>query len=81
MKINGYEYSESEILEALREKGYHILPFKTYHERHIHGSAFHKEWFETKCALKEGEIPSEENIYTNVAIREFQKNFVKPKLV
>ncbi|MEI7489564.1 MAG: hypothetical protein WCJ72_19535 [Chryseobacterium sp.] len=68
MKINGFEYTESEILEALKKKGYVILPFRTYHERHIHGSTFEKDWFDTKCALKGSELPSDQNIWTNVAL-------------
>lgn len=80
MKINGFEYTESEILEALKKKGYLILPFRTYHERHIHGSTFHKEWYDTKCAVT-NEDPSDQNIWTNVALREFQKQFVKPPLI
>lgn len=80
MKLNGLEYSESEILEALKQKGYLILPFKDYTERHIHGSRFEKYWFETKCAVKENETASEKNIWQNVAIKEFQKEFTKPKL-
>lgn len=81
MKINGFEYTESEILEALREKGYLILPFKTYREKHIHGSRFEKEWYDTKCAVKDSEFPSDENVWQNIAIKEFQKSFIKPKLI
>lgn len=81
MKINGYEYSENEILDALRKKGYLILPYKTYNESHIHGSHFHKEWYNTKCAVKGAEIPSDENIYSKVAVREFEKEFTKPNLM
>ncbi|WP_139420954.1 hypothetical protein [Chryseobacterium mulctrae] len=81
MKINGFEYTESEVLEALRIKGYLIVPFKTYHERHIHGSRFEKDWYDTKCAVKGEEPPADENIWQNVAIKELQQTFVKPKLV
>ena len=80
MKINGFEYSQEEVLEALRLKGYLILPYKTYTEEHIHGSGYHKEWFETKVAIKGDQLPCDEYIWHNVAIREFQKEFVKPKL-
>ena len=38
MKINGFEYTEIEVLEALRKKGYTILPYRTYTETPIHGS-------------------------------------------
>lgn len=81
MKINGYEYTQEEVLEALREKGYLILPFRTYDEEHIHGSGFTKDWYDTKCAVKGDETPSDENVWQNVAIKEFTKNFTKPKLV
>lgn len=81
MKINGYEYTESEVLDALRLKGYLILPFKTYNERHIHGSRFEKYWYDTKCAVKGADLPSDENVWQNVAIKEFQKSFTKPKLI
>ena len=81
MKINGFEYTESEVLEALRTKGYTILPYRTYTETPIHGSGFTKDWYNTKCAVKADQIPSDENIWQNVAIKEFQKEFIKPKLV
>ena len=81
MKINGFEYTESEVLEALRKKGYLILPFRTYKETPIHGSGFTKDWYDTKCAVKADQLPSDENIWQNVAIKEFQKEFIKPKLV
>ena len=81
MKINGFEYTESEVLEALRKKGYTILPYRTYTETPIHGSGFTKDWYDTKCAVKADQIPSDENVWHNVAIKEFQKEFIKPKLV
>ena len=81
MKINGFEYTESEVLEALRTKGYNILPYRTYTETPIHGSGFTKDWYDTKCAVKADQIPSDENVWQNVAIKEFQKEFIKPKLV
>jgi hypothetical protein len=80
-KINGFEYTESEELEALRKKGYTILPYRTYTETPIHGSSFTKDWYDTKCAVKDGQTPSDENIWQNVAIKEFQKEFIKPKLL
>lgn len=80
MKINGFEYTESEILDALRQKGYLILSYETYREVPVHGSRFVKEWYTTKCAVKGPDLPSDVNIWTNVAIKEFQKEFVKPKL-
>lgn len=81
MKINGHEYTEQEVQDALRKKGFVLLPYRTYTEDHIHGSGFVKDWYDTKCAVKGAELPSDENIWTNVAIREFQKKFVKPPLV
>jgi len=81
MKINGFEYTEQEVLEALRKKGYTILPYKTYTETPIHGSGFTKDWYDTKCAVKADQLPSDENIWHNVAIKEFQKEFIKPKLL
>ena len=81
MKINGFEYTESEVLEALRKKGYTILPYRTYTETPIHGSGFTKDWYDTKCAVKADQLPSDENVWQNVAIKEFQKEFIKPKLL
>ena len=81
MKINGFEYTEQEVLEALRKKGYTILPYRTYTETPIHGSGFTKDWYNTKCAVKAGQLPSDENVWQNVAIKEFQKEFIKPKLL
>ena len=81
MKINGFEYTEQEVLEALRKKGYTILPYRTYTETPIHGSSFTKDWYDTKCAVKADQLPSDENVWHNVAIKEFQKEFIKPKLV
>jgi len=81
MEINGYEYTEAEILEALKHKGYLILPFETYKETPIHGSSFQKQYYKTKCAVKGNEIPSEGNIWTLVADKEFNKPIQKPKLV
>ena len=81
MKINGFEYTESEVLEALRKKGYTILPYRTYTETPIHGSGFTKDWYDTKCAVKADQLPSDENVWHNVAIKEFQKEFIKPKLL
>ena len=81
MKINGFEYTEQEVLEALRKKGYTILPYRTYTEMPIHGSGFKEDWYDTKCAVKADQLPSDENIWQNVAIKEFQKEFIKPKLL
>lgn len=80
MKINGFEYTEEEVLEALREKGYLILPYRTYNETHIHGSGYIQDWYDTKCAVKGDQLPSDENVWQNVAIKVFTKRFTKPKL-
>ncbi len=81
MTINGHPYSREEILEALRKKGYIIVPYRTYYEKHIHGSFFHKEWYDSYCALRPGEEPCDRNEYHNVAIKEFEKRFAgKPPL-
>lgn len=81
MTINGFEYTQEEVFEALRAKGYLILPFRTYTETHIHGSSFQKDWYDTHCAVKGSELPSDANTWQNVAIKEFQKRFTKPKLI
>ena len=81
MNINGFEYTENEVLDALRQKGYLILPYRTYTETHIHGSGFTKDWYDTKCAVKGADLPSDENVWKNVAIKVFTKSFTKPKLV
>ncbi|SIT25540.1 hypothetical protein SAMN05421786_11524 [Chryseobacterium ureilyticum] len=80
MEINGYEYTEDEVLEALKKKGYLILKFETYNEEPIHGSTFVKHYFTTKCAVKGNQLPSDENIWFKVAEREFEKPFFKPDL-
>lgn len=81
MKINGFEYTETEVLEALKKRGYLILPYRTYREEYIHGSCFIKDWYDTKVAIKGSQLPADEYIWTNVALKEFQKTFVKPKLI
>lgn len=79
--INGHQYTQEEIFEALRAKGYLILRYNyTDTDESFPGGV---ESFEIKtyCALKGADMPSEKNLWENVAIREFQKGFVKPKLV
>ena len=81
MKINGFEYTQKEIFEALREKGYLLLKYRyTATDETFPGGV---ETFEidTFCALKGADLPSEKNLWENVAIKEFQKEFVKPKLI
>ena len=79
--INGHHYSQEEIFEALRAKGYLLLRYNyTDTDETFPGGV---ESFEIKTygALKGSNMPSEKNLWENVAIREFQKGFVKPKLV
>lgn len=79
MKINGYEYTESEVLEALEKKGYQIASW-TYHfldESFPNGTT--EECIIVKCAFK-NDLPSEENIWYKVAEKEFQK-IEKPSLI
>lgn len=81
MLINGFEYTEDEILDALREKGYLILPWvwETIDETFPGGKELMK--INTKCALKGADLCSEKTMWQNVALKEFQKKFVKPKLI
>lgn len=81
MKINGFEYTQDEVLEALRKKGYLLLPYRTFWEEHIHGSRFIEHWYDTHVAIKGDQLPADEYIWTNVAIKEFQKEIVKPPLI
>lgn len=81
MIINGYEYTESEVLNALKKKGYLILKYETYNEEPIHGSRFIKTYFTTKCAVKGNQLPSDENIWFKVAKKEFNKPVSKPNLI
>lgn len=80
MLINHYEYIEEEVFEALRKRGYLLIDhtFTDYDETFPGGI----ESFEidTVCAVKFDEVPSIENTWENVAIREFQ-NFTKPPLI
>ena len=81
LKLNGYQYTRAEVFEALRAKGYLLLRY-TYQDTDetFPGGV---ETFEvnTYCALKGADLPSQKNVWENVAIREFQKGFIKPKLV
>ena len=81
MKINGYEYSKEEVLEALKKKGYKIVMATFHNEEHIHGSRFIKHHYSTECAIKGNEIPNEENQWENVAKKNFVIPIVKPPLV
>lgn len=80
MLINGHEYKEDEILFALRQEGYKIVPFETYRETHIHGSTFIKDYYTTKCAVKGNEEPTDENVYPIIARKVFEIKKEKPVL-
>lgn len=79
MKINGYDYTELEVLEALEKKGYQIVRWTYYFLDETFPNGITEECLLVKCALK-NDLPSEENIWYKVAEREFQKT-EKPKLI
>lgn len=81
MKINGFEYSKEQVLDALRAKGYMILnwTWETTDET-FPGGTEHLS-INTQCALKGADLCSETTMWENVALKEFQKAFVKPALV
>lgn len=81
MEINGFDYSQQEVLEALKKRGYLILNYETYEETPIHGSCFARTNISTKCAVKGGDIPSDDNIWSEVARKEFEKPIIKPPLL
>ena len=81
MIINGFTYTEEEILEALHQKGYVILPWVWIYEDETFPGGVELVRRPTKVALKGADLPCEKNIWTNVAIREFQKEMKKPPLV
>ncbi|GAA2327822.1 hypothetical protein GCM10009853_101130 [Glycomyces scopariae] len=80
MKINGFEYSENEVLEALKEKGYNIVRWNYSWQDESFPNGKTNEVSIVKCALKDREQPSEQNIWYKVAEKEFRiKN--KPSLI
>lgn len=81
MKLNGHEYSTEEIFYALRAKGYLIVEFTYMAEDESFPNGTETFKYDTHCAVKDGEAPSEKNLWQNVAIKEFQKHFTKPNLV
>ena len=81
MKINGYDYTDAEIFEALRAKGYLLLKYTYTGTDETFPGGVESFKIETFCALKGADMPCEKTLWENVAIREFQKGFVKPKLV
>ena len=80
LSLNGYSYTKEEVFKALKAKGYLIIPFiyKATDETFPGGI----ETFEinTYCAVRGIRSPTEIDLWENVAIREFQKDFVKPPL-
>ena len=81
MKINGYEYTKEEIFEALRKKGYLLLRYTYTGTDETFPGGTESFEVDTYCALKGADLPEEKNTWENVAIREFQKTFVKPPLI
>lgn len=81
MTINGFGYKGHEVLDALRQKGYLILDWVWEYTDETFPGGIELIKQKTKVALKGADMPCEANIWSNVAIREFQKEFVKPKLV
>ena len=82
MKINGFEYTQDEIMEALQNKGYYFVEHDFLFEDETFPNGM--ETFERTllCAIKKDkETLTESDILENVAIKEFQKEFIKPKLV
>ncbi|GAA5096813.1 hypothetical protein GCM10023210_31080 [Chryseobacterium ginsengisoli] len=81
MLINGHRYREEEVLFALRQEGFKIVPFETYRETHIHGSTFIKDYYTTKCAVKGDQEPTDENVWSIIARKIFEIKKDKPKLI
>ncbi|SEG39015.1 hypothetical protein SAMN05421847_2167 [Halpernia humi] len=82
MIINGHEYTKEEIFEALKMKGFTLLPF-IYQDQE---AAFMGgvDFFEvtTKCAVKGYDLPALKNTWDKVALKEFEKtNTTKPPLI
>jgi len=81
MKINGFEYTEQEVLDALRRKGYLILSWVWETEDETFPGGTELLRIKTKCAIKGNDNCCEATMWQNVAIREFTKTFTKPELV
>jgi hypothetical protein len=81
MKLNGFEYTESEIFEDLRAKGYLLLRYTYTGTDETFPGGIENFEVETFCAVKGSDLPSEKNLWENVAIKEFQKKIIKPKLI
>ena len=81
MNINGHEYTQEEVFEALHYKGYVIVYYQYILTDETFPGGYEDFLIKTHCAIKDNEIPCEKNLWENVAIREFTKEFIKPKLV
>lgn len=81
MILNGFEYTKEEIFEALRKKGYLLLKYSYTDTDETFPGGIETFEVDTHCALKGDDMPSVKNTWENVAIREFQKAFVKPALI
>lgn len=80
MKINGFEYTKPEILEALERKGYNIVDWTYIWQDETFPNGITNETANVQCAIKEGEKPSEANIWYKIAEKEFKKVNYKPLL-
>ena len=81
MILNGHEYTQEEIFEALRKRGYLLLRFTYIDTDETFPCGVETFEIDTFCALKGADMPSEKNLWENVAIREFQKSFLRPPLI
>lgn len=78
--INGFIYTQSEVLDALRNKGYLLLRYSYTGTDETFPNGIETYTIDTLCAVKGSDLPEEKNAWQNVAIKEFQKEFIKPKL-
>lgn len=80
MIINHHEYTEEEVFEALRKRGYLLKDhtFTDFDETFPNGIESFQ--IDTVCAVKADELPSIENTWENVALKIWQ-NFTKPLLI
>lgn len=69
LQLNGFMYSKSEVLEALKARGYQIKIWK-YQDDDQNAA---------ECAVKNGEQPSEENMWHKVGKKVLEIR-IKPKL-
>lgn len=72
MTINGFEYTQDEVLEALKKKDYMIVRWNYEYIDDTFPNGKTLENIITFCALKK-DLPSEENIWYKVAEKEFAK--------